>query len=78
MLRAVLLSLALMAAAGVLPAAAGEAPPGQSRLFAATGTVQVELLDGLPPNQYCVPSVVVTIQNSPLSSPFALPVWCRT
>jgi phosphatidylserine/phosphatidylglycerophosphate/cardiolipin synthase-like enzyme len=54
MLRAVLLSLALMAAAGVQPAAAGEAPPGQSRLFAATGTVQVAFTPGDPVDEILI------------------------
>lgn len=53
-LRASLIPFALMAATGVQPAAAGEAPPGQSRLFAATGTVQVAFTPGDPVDEILV------------------------
>jgi hypothetical protein len=50
-----------------------------------TGTVQTDRVSGLPPlqpgrrlrpNQYCVPSTVVTFQCSPSSSPLAAPLRC--
>ncbi len=48
------LLIALLIAAGVQPAAAGEAPPGQSRLFAATGTVQVAFTPGDPVDEILI------------------------
>ena len=57
-LRATLLPLtqliALLMLAGGQPAAAGEAPPGQSRLFAATGTVQVAFTPGDPVDEILI------------------------
>jgi phosphatidylserine/phosphatidylglycerophosphate/cardiolipin synthase-like enzyme len=57
-LRATLLPLtlrfALLLAAGMQPAAAAGAPPGQSRLFAATGTVQVAFTPGDPVDEILV------------------------
>src|SRR2546430_882867 len=42
-----------------------------------TGTIQVEFADAVPPNQYWVPSVVVTTHHSPFCAPFPAPVMCR-
>lgn len=56
---------------------------GSPALLPNTGTVHAELVTGLPsvqpgsrfsPKKYWVPSVVVTFQYSPFSSPLAAPV----
>src|SRR5436190_1329367 len=60
---------------------------GSPVLLPKTGTVQAEFVSGLPeaqpvkrfrPKKYWVPSVVVTFQYSPLSSPLLAPVSSST
>src|SRR2546421_7684464 len=60
---------------------------GSPVLLRKTGTVQAEFVSGLPdaqpvsrlrPKKYWVPSVVVTFQYSPLSSPLPAPVSSST